>query len=437
MAGLGFVTVDNRITYENYGISTDENKCGMLFDYGLRSDPFGGFQSIKDNFGNRQIALLTCLEDAEELGINSNFLNGVPYYHISQFFDYIGHNADLYIMFADCSQGFDAIQDFQYGVDGKLFQLGVWTEKCLWTNDTDNNYQFTSLIKDLQIEAEVLGGRVGMINEAVMPLSIVLCANTAMLENDASHNKRVRFRDLPNGIDLNCPKVSVVLGQNGTNEVHNMQLQNTGYCPVGFLGLAMACLYLATAEINIGEVRSFNLNKNNTINNAELGFGSVSANIVINDYTPISEIIRSRANTISKNGYILPTTYNGKEAEVFFSNDQTMSDGDYSQISLNRIMNKCRRIIRGALLPYLNSTVYLSSTGGLTDSMVAVLTNEIINKLDAIMVSKDQGNPQILGRDVLIDTEQDILANDGIEIEISIIPANTSEIINATETSGE
>ncbi len=436
MAGLGYVTVDNRVTYDNYDISTDESISGMLFDYGLRPDPFGGFPSIKENFGERQIALLTSLDDADEFGIDDQFLSGVPYYHISQYFEYAGNGAKLYVMFADCSQNFDAIQDFQYGVEGKLFQLGVWTERCLWKSNSDGNYEFTSLVKNIQLQAEELGGRVGVQNEAVMPLSIVLCANTAMLNGDTSSAKKIRYRDLPYGLDLDCPRVSVVLGQNGTDEVHNIQANNVGFCPVGFLGLAMACLYLASAEISIGEVQSFNLNKNNTVNNPELGFGSISTDLSTNNYTPISNIVKSRANIISKNGYILPTTYEGKEAEVFFSNDQTMSDGDYSLISLNRVMNKCRRVIRGALLPYLNSTVYVTSEGNINESSITIITNEILEKLDAIMVSGDQGNAQILGRNIIIDSEQNILESDGLTIEISIIPANTAEVINATEDGG-
>lgn len=437
MAGLGYVTVDNRVTYENYSISIDESCCGMLFDYGLRPDPFGEHELAKAILGKNQVIKLTKDDKCEEYGIDSTLLSGVPYYHISQFFEYADDKAYIYVMFADCSSDFEAIQDFQYELNGKLFQIGVWTEQCLWTVQNDT-YVFTDLVQKLQKQAEALGGRVGVQNEGVMPLSIVLSANTVMLKGTESVNEfEIQYRNLPDGTSLNCPKVSVLLGQNGTDEVHQMQLTNTGFCPVGFIGLAMACLYMATAEKSIGSVEKFNLNKNDTINNAELGFGYITNNTTSNEYNQVSKITRTRANIISQRGYIIPTTYVGKEAEVFFSNDQTLSDGDYRLISLNRIMNKCRRILRGVLLPYLNSGVYFeNSNKTINSAFISSVTNGMIEKLDAKMIASDDGSEQILGRDVYINPNQDVLSNDGIELELTIIPANISDVIKATETSG-
>ena len=439
MAGLGYVTVDNRVTYNNYGIPTDESCCGILFDYGLRPDPFEQSALAKERLGDRQVVKLTYSGRGEEYGIDTDFMGGIPHYHISQFFDYAGENAYVYVMFADCSSDFEAIQDFQYKLNGKLFQVGVWTEQHLWTTDNDGNYIFTDLPRKLQYQAEELGGRVGVLNETFMPLSIILCANTAFLKDISDVDKAVvQYRKIPDGLELECPKVSVLLGQNGTQEVHRMQASNMGYCPVGMIGLAMACLYEATAEKSIGSVMKFNLNKNDNINDVELGFGNVTNDILKSDYTKIDSITRTRANIISQRGYIIPVKYNGKEAEVFFSNDQTLSHGDYRLISLNRIMNKCRRILRGVLLPYLNGGIYYdSSTKSISATSISSITNEIIEKLDAKMIATDDGSEQILGREVYINPNQDVIKNDGIEIELSVIPANISDVIKATETSGD
>ncbi len=436
MAGLGYVNIDNQVTYKNYSIPTDESCCGMLFDYGLRGNPFSNSPVAQAYLSDRQIAKLQSIEDAEDLGIDTQFMNGVPHYHISQFFEYAGEDSEIYVMFADCQNDFDAVQEFQQGTNGKLFQLGVWTEQRLWKIKS-TTYGLTDLANRLQEQAEALGGRIGMVSEAVMPLSIILCCNTARLDGDMANNgNSVRYRSLPKAIDLNCPKVSVILGQNGTDEVHRMQSLNVGNCPVGFLGLAMACLYLASAEKSIGSVEKFNLNKNNTVNNAELGFGYLSSNISGNGYSPIENISKTRLDTISRLGYIVPTTYRGKEAEVFFSNDQTLSDGDYRLISLNRIMNKCRRIVRGVLLPYLNAPIQLTHQGYISDSYIASMSNAIYEKVDAIMIAKDTGDAQILGREIIIESEQNVIDNDGLSLSISIVPANISDVIEATETSG-
>ena len=437
MAGLGRVTVDNKVTYKSYSISIDERCCGMLFDYGVRTDPFNGDYAATRCLSNNQVVKLTSVEQAEEYGITTKLLNGVPHYHISQFFEYTGNGSYVYVMFANCSYNFNAIYDFQHKVNGDMFQLGVWTERKLWTTDDDGNCTFTSLIAELQQQAEELGGRVGVFNEAVMPLSIVLCANTATLLNETNFVSTIRYRDLPNGTGMNCPKVSVVLGQNGTDEVHTIQNANIGRCPVGFLGLAMACLYLASAEKSIGSVELFDLNKNDTINHAELGFGYITPDLMQNDYTPISTITRTRSDIISKLGYIIPTTYAGKEASVYFSNDQTLSNGDYKLISLNRIISKCRRIVRSVLMPHINSPMLTTISGTISNTYATVISNEIVERLDAKMISSDTGDPQILGREVIINTEENVVDNDGISLELSIVPANISDVIEVTETSGD
>ena len=434
MAGIGYVSVGNQpTTFNDYKIPVDESCCGMLFDYGMRPNPFNGFSLAERYFGNRQIIEINNIQDAEKNGIVEDFFNGIPHYHIAQFYNYIGKDAPLYVMIADCSDNFEAIQEFQYTLNGKLFQIGVWTERHIWKVErfnvltNENDYGFTSLVSELQEQANQLGGRVGMINEAVMPISIVLCANTAKLNGTDGVSQNVKYRLLPNGTDLNCSKVSVILGQNGTDEVHQMQSKNIDNCPVGFLGLAIACLYLASAENSIGNVGVFDLNKNGDINDVELGFDR--------DYSPISKVIKTRANIIAQNGYVLPVTYQSKESEVFFSNDQTLSNGDYRYISLNRVINKCRRIARGVLLPYLNGQMMLTSDGRLSPTMIASIGNAIVEKLDSEMIA--DGNAQILGREVTIDTDQNIINNDGLSLELSIIPANVSEFINVAENNGD
>lgn len=418
-----------------FSIFNDESMCGMLFDIGMRKDPFDGYSDLKYYFSDNQAQVIHNLDEAVEMGLDNKFLSGVPYYHIKQYFDYVadvyeerGEIPLLYLMFSDCSTNFNAVQDLQWKAKGRLFQIGVWTERFLWKK-TGDGYEFTNLVRRLQYQAEKLSGKVGRVENVSMPVSIILNANTAKIEG--SQDNIVDFRKLPEGLWQDCQKVSVVLGQNGTSETHKMQESNINKTPVGFLGLAMACLNLAYAEECIGYVAKFDLNKNDTINNPELGFGDLtSAEPSSNDYTPIDNLAKTRMNIISQCGYILPVRYWGHNDEVFFSNSQTMSNGDYSTIPLNRIMHKCKRAMKKAALPYINGTIYIDpSTRQIAPSSAAGIAQEIMNAIDTDLVNLE-GSPQINGRQIEVDIDQNILATDELQISLDIIPVVSANNIN-------
>ena len=437
MAGLGYVTLNKFNQPPLMRISTDESYCAMLFDIGQRTNPFERFQTAAQNYRGNKVVLVNNLNEAVESGItDGGILNGVPYYHISSYYDYIGDDAPLYVMFADCSNGFDKIIDLQRAADGKLFQIGVWTERCLWTSDAET-YQFTNLLSQLNAAAEELSGGIGKPTITTTPVSIILFPNTARLQNSQYAYGSIDYRKIPYAKNLNYPKISVVLGQDGTDAVHTMQKRNVGYTPVGLMGKAMACLYLAPAEESIGYVDNYNLSKDSLsdpVTKPELGFGFISEVIVDDDYSSLDDVSETQRNLLAVSGYIIPTTYPAKEAEVFFSNDQTLSSGDYRLISLNRVIHKCRRALKTVMMPFVNGGINTDpQTGNITSSDVTVLTNAMLGEIDKSLVNK-RGENQISERMVTIDPSQQILLNDELRIELAVIPVSISDIINVEES---
>lgn len=435
MAGLGYVSLNTFKNSEFIGISTDESICGMLFDYGSNNTVFDDYATIKHYFSNSQIQVINNMEEAEEMGLtDNNFMNGIPYYHLELFFRYVEKDTPLYLMFSDCTNGFEILEEFQRQVNGRMFQIGVWTEKKLWRLKDYETIEFTSLVTDLQDVAEIIGGKIGIATETSTPVSIILCANTAFLDNSEVEYGEVDYRKLPNGTLMNCPNISVILGQDGSDKIHNMQLRNREYAPVGLLGIAMGCLCLAPVEESIGYVEKHNINWDDDITYPELGFGIVSDTLVDNDYGNIFEISETRKNLISIAGYILPVTYPAKEGEVFFSNDQTLSNGDYKTISANRTMNKCRRVVRNVMMPYVNGNIYLDpQNGNITANDATILINSITSALDKELINKN-GQMQISDRFVTIDTDQNVLAKDKLEISYSVVPTSVSSTIEVNES---
>ncbi|MCS2303758.1 DUF2586 family protein [Bacteroides ovatus] len=60
-----------------------------------------------------------------------------------------------------------------------------------------------------------------------------------------------------------------------------------------------------------------------------------------------------------------------RENGIYISKDQTCSHGDFRTIARNRTINKSRRAVRAALLPYVNSPLMVNpSTGFLAPSKI-------------------------------------------------------------------
>lgn len=415
--GIGYITTGsfNRDT-EQFSLSTDESICGLLFDTTYFQNPFDDYPLIQQYLGNEQTIVINNLTEAAMYGLSDNqFMNGVSYYHIKAFYDYVGADAPLYICFTSDGQKWSAVEKMQSAANGKIFQIGIWTAQCIW-NVSSGTIGFTDLCSNLEDAAEELTGKVGTETMNTSPLSLIVSPNTSISLSG------VALQDVPTAISLDLPKLSVCLFQNGTDAVHTMQNTNPYNAPVGCIGLLMACLHLAYAEECIGYVAKFNLNKNDDFENAEIYFGG--------KYIGVDEITYLVGNYVAMKGYIMPCTYSGKEAEVFFSGDPTLSDGDYNVIANNRIMHKCRRCVYSALLPYIHANHLLDTTSsGLSDAAQTIITSAIGDKLDAIMIN-NVGESQIDGRAISISKSDTILTTDAISVDLSIGLVNYNKTLN-------
>ena len=401
-----------------FNIPTDESVGALLFDISGFEKPFDSYPLLYHNFKNGTVQCIKNMDDAVLLGIiDDGFMNGVLYYHLSRFFDFVGGNQLLYIAIEDCSENWDILQIMQQQVSGRIFQIGVWTAQPIWKLNDDKSVGFTSLITDLQSQADEINGKVGVSTHTMVPLNIILCGNSNYIDD-----KQINYKDLPDATELNCSKVSVALVQNGTQEVHNMQSNNPLQAPVGSLGLIMACLALCGAEESIASLDKCDLNKNEGFNCPEWGFGR--------NGTSIEDVNRIWANTISSRGYIIPVDYEGLEASYFLSSDQTLCEGDFSSIANNRVIHKCRRAACTALIPYVNSNhIYIPGTRNISVTSIAIMTDSINTILDSVMRNK-QGKRQIDGRVVTFLENKDLLENDSISIRLDIKPINYSNFIS-------
>lgn len=429
--------VDGNIPYDSS--TSNEKITGLLFDVSLQPELFtsGYGKNNEKNLKLNDVVYITSFTSAvKDFGIiervtateeeegNVNFLYGIPAYHIKEFFRMSSSaSGKLYVMFADCSASWDAIEIMQRAAGGMIHQLGVWTEQPLWkANGIAENYNL-NLVKGLNEKAETLASQ----NQ---PLSLVLCANPSNTGANTAEGRQIDLNKIPSCI-CESRRVSCIFGQAHNEQVSLMQMRNENHTPVGFLGAVMGAIARANVQESIAWVRQFNLFTDD-FQEIEFGFGDINLDeaeenfISLNRYESLSPVL---LDDLDEKGYIFPIRYSGRTNGIYISKDQTCSTGDYRTIARNRTINKSRRAVRAALLPYVNSPLLVNpTTGYLAPAKITAfrtLVGEILAKMEA-----DQ---EISGYAVTIDPSQNVLVNDTLKISYVLVPVGVATRILVEE----
>lgn len=410
--------------------TSTEKVTGLLFDISKQAKFFeeGAGLAVKDKLQGNVIEI-NSMDDLKELGITAysgdtekDLLFGIPYYHINHFFGIQGSTGRLFIMFADCGVDWNAIEQMQRAAHGMINQLGVWTEQSLWKQtDPEAETYSIDLVTDLQSKAASLA-------DENAPLSILLCANSAVIATDEESVKKVELGKIPTCV-INARFVSVLLGQGLDADVSAMQLANQNLTPIGNIGAALGCIASASVQESFAWVNKFNLI--GYFPDIEMGFGDVTLNSEskLTSTLKYSSLNKIQLDDLDDKGYIFLCKYSGLESGVFFSKDQTCSNGDYQTVARNRTIHKSRRAVRNALLPYVNSPLKVDpSTGYLSSAKITMFQNIVSDILTTM-----QNNEEISGFSVTIDKNQNVLKNDTLIIKYSLVPVGVASRIEVVE----
>lgn len=420
--------------------SGNEKVTGLLFDVSLQPELFtaGYGKNNEGNLALNDVAYITSRKSAgQDFGIiervsatedeenNLNFYHGIPAYHIREFFRMSGNidgNGRLYVMFADCSQNWDAIDIMQRVSGGTINQLGIYTEQPLWRQNGAEEKYTLNLVKSVNDKAVAMA-------EQHQPLSIILAANCSNTGADTAEGKKIDLNKIPTAL-CESSRTSVIFGQARSTLVSTMQKANKNNTPVGFLGAMLGCLAKANVQESVAWVKQFNLFDDN-FQNIELGFGDINQTdgeefISLNAYESLSPTL---LDDLDDKGYIFLIKYAGRENGIYVSKDQTCSDGDFRTIARNRTINKSRRAVRSALLPYVNSPLMVNpTTGFLAPSKITAfktLIGDILKKM--------QSDQEISGYSVNIDANQNVLVDDTLRISYVIVPVGVAVKIYVEE----
>lgn len=485
LGGVFMTDTDGNIGKE---ISNNTEKiCGLLFDISEQTGFWttGYTATVASTFQDTVVEFNT-LQDAVDAGIKpydantdatSNFLHGIPYYHIKHFFDVAGGSGRLFVMFADCGNNsngnWDALVTMQKAAHGVINQFGVWTEKFLWRNISGSltgDYSVSPLVSELNSNA------VSLANDYNAPVSILVNANSAKVlgpntteysyaevENPSGNPKEqgwyksdgnggytaaaetsvvqdttyytrtatesttvydeVVLSRIPTCI-TGYRYVSVLLGQAIDNDVHSMQAALDSKTPVGNVGAALGLLSVANVAESFGWVQQYDVV--GQFPDIEMGFG----NIAQDNLTNYDSLSKFQVDDLDTKGYIFLCRYVGYEGHVFFNGDTTCSDGDYRTIARNRVINKSRRGVRLALLKYVNSPIKVDpATGLLSTTQITIFRNLVSNVLNMMVTANEVSG---IGS-IVIPADQNILQNDRLKLWYTLVPIGTAKEIRVEE----
>ena len=429
--------IDGNIPSLQSNKNTIENVCGLIFDISGQTDFWttGGGALIADTWKDKVIEL-NSLSDAIKAGLteytgqsgseassNNNVLAGIPYYHIRQFFSMAGGSGRLFVMFADCSKDWNAMIEMQRASGGTIFQMGIWTEQYLWTKPDEAASAYS-----MNLVADINRTAVEMADDYFSPASILLCANTSKVKVGTTTTNKIAVSQIPSCI-LDARYVTVLLSQSMEEQVRRMQASLASTTPVGVLGLALGTLTQAGVGQSIGWKGRFDLI--NYVPAIEMGFGdsTVVAGLITNGLS-YSALTVAQRNALADAGYVFVRNFEGDEGHAHFVNDYTCSDGDYCTISRNRAINKSRRLVRLALLPYVNSPIKVDpSNGSLSSAQVTVFENLVRDILNAMETAEEVSGVAY----VRIPADQNILVTKKLNLSYGLIPMGCAESIDVTE----
>lgn len=426
MANYSYVKTGVDAAENEYNIPIDESVSGIIFDIGGVSakDNVLSNGTLKHNFSSNTVQKINNLSEAVSLGITSGVLNGVPYYHIKEFYKYYGGSKELYVMFADI-YGSDVadspFEEMMLQSEGNVFQVGVWTSNAVLTTDADGKIIFNDYLRNINAQLKMLNGTDDSPSGYPSGINAVVSGG---LWIDNSPTREVDYRDLPDCTGVGAERVSLLIGEDSSSAVRNMRKGTVKN--VGLTGIATACMSLCYAEESIAYVDKFNLNKSDSF---------AGINIVVGgEEVSIDKINEVQTTVLCQKGYVFPLKCEAREGGLYFSSESTMTDDNFRRISFLRLKHKIKRIMKRALLPQVNGPILLDkNTKKLSDSSITVLNNSLTEALDTYLVNP-LSQEQVSTYRISIDNEQDELEQDILKIDISYVTLENQETIDFTES---
>lgn len=317
-------------------------------------------------------------------GVNSKY--SVIKYHIDEYFRVGGTKLWTLLRTAPTAT-FDEVEELQLAAGGEIRQMAIYSTASFVTGDVA---QLQSKANDLEDDKKYV--------------QLLYGANI----------KNVSLNDLPSLSTLGCENVSVVIGQDGGN-VGKKLYDMWGYSitNIGSVLGALAVFKVSDSIAWVGKLQSI------PYSTRELDVAAFANGDLVSTKT------KAELNMVGDKNYIFLRKFDGL-AGSFISDSLTATSttSDFFSIERNRTIDKARRLVGIALLPFLSSPLLVDSAGKLDPLTIGVFNGLISAQMDTMLNANE-----VSAYSVNIDPDQDVLTTDKLVINLQLVPVGVARFI--------
>lgn len=333
-------------------------------------------------FKAEPVQAVSTIDKAEELGITADataWSVKMLHYQLEEVFR-INPSITLYMgLFSKPeSMTFQELKTVQNYAEGAIRQMAIWNGDTAPT--ADNIVKLEAVADSLDTE-----------NAPFSTLYAPLVSN---------------YKNLPNNLATNNPRVSVVIAQagSGTGAELYKSKDNKTKATVSAIGVALGTLSKAAVHQCIAWVKNFP----SGISMPALGDGTL-----------VRTIDKGELEKLDTNRYLFLNNVVGV-AGSYWNDSHTMDSptSDYAAIESVRTMDKAVRGIRTYLTPELGGNVYIDPNTGKLQSYTVSHLETTAN----IPLEEMEKAGELSGYKAEIDAEQDVLSTSTIEVTIKNVP---------------
>lgn len=333
-------------------------------------------------FKAEPVQAVSTIDKAEELGITADataWSVKMLHYQLEEVFR-INPSITLYVgLFSKPeSMTFQEMKTVQNYAEGAIRQMAIWNGDTAPT--ADNIVKLEAVADSLDTE-----------NAPFSTLYAPLVSN---------------YKNLPNNLATNNPRVSVVIAQagSGTGAELYKSKDNKTKATVSAIGVALGTLSKAAVHQCIAWVKNFP----SGISMPALGDGTL-----------VRTIDKGELEKLDTNRYLFLNNVVGV-AGSYWNDSHTMDSptSDYAAIESVRTMDKAVRGIRTYLTPELGGNVYIDPNTGKLQSYTVSHLETTAN----IPLEEMEKAGELSGYKAEIDAEQDVLSTNTIEVTIKNVP---------------
>ena len=338
-----------------------------------------------------RIKVVYSIAELEALGVAQGATNmKTLWYHVNQFF-LIQPNGKLYVQLTDSTAiTYLETVTLQNFANGEIKQIAYYDAQTTFASGN---------VTTLQTGANTL-------QTQQTPVSIIYTANFQATSS---------LSTLPDLRALSAKNVSVCVGEDGASTGAALAISEAK--SLSCIGTLLGAISLSSVHENIGWIEKFNLVQGLELDEPAFTIGT--ATVLAKNQT------NAALTSLNDYGYIFIKKQIGVNGTYFNDSPTAIAaTSDYAYIESNRTIDKAIRGINAKMLPNLNSPLYVTNAGLLTEDVIAKFKNDCSLALETMDI-----DGEISAFKVTINPLQNVLSTGKISIGVKIVPVGVARQI--------